>query len=137
MDKLEKATKRILIGAIVLSVLFPVSISFTVLGAMSQNWVLLGIGTFLLVASFYGTPLIWVKYVNCLMQRHLLDAVLTMNLLTVEELSAHLGKHKGETRKLIQSTLCSGYLKGYKFVNNSYLQSEQTENDSKTIQGLL
>ena len=115
MDKINKTVRNVLIFAIALSVGFAVGIPAIVLGAVNKIWAIMVIGIILVIAGFYGTPIIWVQYGAKRRLKRFVSAIENEHLYTVEDLAMHLNEQPEQVKATIHTIIEKGYISGYLF----------------------
>ena len=131
-SNINKDIKKLLIWAIVISLLFVVGIPLIIVGATNSIWALLGIGIACTVIGFYGTPMIWVGYSNKRTLKHVVDAVMEDHLTRVAEIASQLQMSEGEVKAHIYLGIKNKYILGYVF-DGSVLTPNQKEAPKKKI----
>lgn len=122
MKTLTKNLRTALVVAVLLSAALPIGIACTLLGATNAQYAVTGVGIAFIVAGFYGCPIAWIKCVETIALKKTLSAIEKERLCTIEEIATMIDKSEKETLRLVRKALSSGYLSGYKLVENARLE---------------
>lgn len=114
MQAVEKAQKKMMIVAIVLSICLVGGIPAIVLGAVKHIYAVMGVGIACTVIGFYGTPMAWINYGAIRSQRRIVVAITQEHLSNVSELSSQLAINEKQVRNMLNICFNKGFLMGYK-----------------------
>lgn len=124
METINKATRAMLIAAVVCSVLFVAGIPMIVLGAVNKLWPVMVLGIVFTGGGFYATPLLWVGYGGKVTLKRLVYAIEAEHIYTVPELAEQLSKRPKEIRGLLDTCFNKRYLAGYKRAGDTLVLNE-------------
>ena len=115
---------KLMITAIVLSVMFVAGIPMIIVGATKSIPAVLGIGIAFTAVGFYGTPLAWTMYGSSRVLARIVYAVTEEHLYTVQEIAAQLSLSEKEVRAHLDKCFNKNFLPGYKRNGDTILLNE-------------
>ena len=124
--------RKKLITAIIISLFIVIGVPLIIVGATNSSWAILGIGIALTVISFYGTPLMWVSYMNYKTLKNVVDVVMEEHLSTVAEVARQLQIRERHARDYISLGIKKKYITGYIF-DGFNLTANEKEGPKKKI----
>ncbi len=124
MKRINKRV-RVLFGfAFGLSVGLPAGVLGVIFGAIQMNIPLLVIGIVLVVAGFYGMPILWVQYGERRRDRNLVRMVKEEGIYTLAGLAAQTGLAENVVLERVKKLLSGGELSGYLLVEDGLALNE-------------
>ncbi len=114
MKAVDRYFKKLLIIAIVLSVMLVVGVPMIILGATNQIYAVMGIGIAFTALGFYCTPVAWSIYGANMPMKRVVRAIVAENLYTVQEISSQLSMSEQHVREFLDKAFNKGFLEGYK-----------------------
>lgn len=131
MKPVQKALKRALITALILTVAFVAGIPAIVFGAVNRWWVLMALGILCAVVGFYGCPIAWINYGGVRGLARLVSAVVDEYIYSVQGLSAQLSLSEKETRRRLDKCFQKRFLLGYRREGDNIVLNEGAALDKK------
>ncbi len=119
MDRLETKRKNALVWAIALSIGLPLGIFMIVFGFThgKSTLAMAIVGIVVTVISFYGTPLIWIRFGQLSYFKNLRNEILE-GIRSVNMLAGVHNKAAKEMANDVKTLIQKGYLNGYVILDN-------------------
>ncbi len=121
MTILNKKIKTLFAFSLGLSIGLPLGILGIVFGAINKWWILLALGILLVVAGFYGMPILWVKYAERRGDRMLLRMIETEYIYTVSGLARQSGYEEKDVRERLRRMIHQHILVGYLYIEDTLI----------------
>lgn len=129
-NKAKKYKNKVLLSALLFTIMFIVGIPLIIIGAM-KSMALLIVGIFFVVMGFYGMPLLWVKFGTASKLESIACAIFDDGLTNISEIASQAHSNDKETVVLIKTAIEKRIIEGFTFDNEKKalkpLKSKDTE----------
>lgn len=119
INKLQKNLSLRLLISIILTVMFPLGIAMTVIGATRKEdggavfTAIMAIGIVFVVLGFYGAPMSWVTYAPKKKYARIIDAIKREGFRDATEIANHLSMQPNEVIDAVRVCIDKQYLTNY------------------------
>ncbi len=117
--KLQKSLARQLALSIILTIMFPLGIAMTVVGATSKEeggaafTAIMVIGIIFVVLGFYGAPMSWVRYAPQKRYTRIIDSIKREGFRDTDEIANHLSMQPKEVVEAVRVCIDKQFLTDY------------------------
>ncbi len=133
--KLQKHLTRQLVVSVVFTLLLPIGVVLTVLGARGKDdggalyTAMMSIGIIFMVLGFYGSPIAWVRYAPQKKYARIIDAIKREGFRDANEIANHLSMQPIEVVGAIRTCIDKQYLTDYTIDGNTVLPINNRPDD--------
>ena len=131
MKEVNAYLNKLLIIALIMTVIFVGGIPMIPIGAVNEIWAVMGVGIAFVAVGFYGTPIAWSVYGSARPLKRIVAAVTEEHLYTVQEIAAQLSMNEKNVRAHLDKCFNKGFLKGYKRDGDSIVLNENIAADKR------
>lgn len=133
--KLQKHLTRQLVVSVVFTLLLPIGVVLTVLGATGKDdggalyTAMMSIGIIFMVFGFYGSPIAWVRYAPQKKYARIIDAIKREGFRDANEIANHLSMQPIEVVGAIRTCIDKQYLTDYTIEDTTILPINNRPDD--------
>lgn len=133
--KLQKHLTRQLAVSVVFTLLLPIGVVLTVLGATGKDeggalyTAMMSIGIIFMVLGFYGSPIAWVRYAPQKKYARIIDAIKREGFRDANEIANHLSMQPIEVVGAIRTCIDKQYLTDYTIEDTTILPINNRPDD--------
>lgn len=133
--KLQKHLTRQLVVSVVFTLLLPIGVVLTVLGATGKDdggalyTAMMSIGIIFMVLGFYGSPIAWVRYAPQKKYARIIDAIKREGFRDANEIANHLSMQPIEVVGAIRTCIDKQYLTDYTIEDTTILPINNRPDD--------
>lgn len=137
-SKLQKNLTKQLVLSIALTVMFPLGIAMTVVGATRKEeggaifTAIMAIGIVFVVLGFYGSPIAWVRYAPQKKYARIIDAIKREGFRDTTEIANHLSMQPNEVIDAVRVCIDKQYLCDYTIEDTKILPLNNRPDDIGT-----
>lgn len=135
INKLQKNLSLRLLISIILTVMFPLGIAMTVIGATRKEeggalfTAIMAIGIVFVVFGFYGAPMSWVSYAPKKKYARVIDAIKREGFRDATEIANHLSMQPNEVIDAVRVCIDKQYLTNYTIEENKIIPLNNRPDD--------
>lgn len=135
INKLQKNLSLRLLISIILTVMFPLGIAMTVIGATRKEdggvvfTAIMAIGIVFVVLGFYGAPMSWVSYAPKKKYARVIDAIKREGFRDATEIANHLSMQPNEVIDAVRVCIDKQYLTNYTIEENKIIPLNNRPDD--------
>lgn len=133
--KLQRNLTRQLLISIILTVMFPLGIAMTIVGATRKEeggalfTAIMAIGIVFVVLGFYGSPMAWIRYASQKKYSRVIDAIKREGFRDATEIANHLSMQPNEVIEAVRVCIEKQYLTDYTIEENKIIPLNNRPDD--------
>lgn len=133
--KLQRNLTKQLLISIILTVMFPLGIAMTIVGATRKEeggalfTAIMAIGIVFVVLGFYGSPMAWIRYAPQKKYSRVIDAIKREGFRDATEIANHLSMQPNEVIEAVRVCIEKQYLTDYTIEENKIIPLNNRPDD--------
>lgn len=102
----------------------------TIINGAKASGLLLALGIIMVVFGFYGSPMLFIAYGNCITLNRIYNAIVSEKLETTADIALQLSTPEDQVKGHVQTLITKQYLQGYLFDGQKLTTNKKAINSS-------